>query len=138
MCELKQTATTRVLLGAAALVILGLSAALVISIDRTTVSAQSLPSSKAAIAIDELIDLSQTASWPPTDAGDTGWKDVLLTQIKTSSQKDLTFDVALQCGIVTDTTVKSSGGNQSASTARGTIAVRVLVDDDPAEPDNSI
>ena len=48
------------------------------------------------------------------------------------------FDVALQCGIVTDTTVKSSGGTQSSATARANIAVRVLVDGDPAEPDNSI
>ena len=48
------------------------------------------------------------------------------------------FDVALQCGIVTDTTVKSSGGTQSAATARANIAVRVLVDGEPAEPDNSI
>ena len=46
------------------------------------------------------------------------------------------FDVALQCGIVTDTTVKSSGGTQSAATARANIAVRVLADGDPAEPDN--
>ena len=77
-------------------------------------------------------------SGPPNNANDTGWVDVLETTIKTSSQKDLVFDVALQCGIVTDTTVKSSGGTQSAATARANIAVRVLVDGDPAEPDNSI
>jgi hypothetical protein len=63
---------------------------------------------------------------------------VLATQIKTSSQKDLVFDVAMQCGIVTDTTVTSSGGSQSSATARGTIAVRVLVDGEAAEPDGSI
>jgi hypothetical protein len=96
------------------------------------------PSAKAAVAIKELIDLSQTADGPPNDSGDTDWQDVLTTTIKTSSQKDLVFDVALQCGIVTDTTVKSGGGTQSSATARGTIAVRVLVDGDPAEPDNSI
>ena len=130
--------TKGMVLAALALSILCFAVGLLITSTRTTLSAQSLPSSKAAVAIDELIDLSQTASGPPNDSGDTGWVDVLRTQIKTSSQKDLTFDVALQCGIVTDTTVKSSGGNQSAATARGTIAVRVLVDDDPAEPDNSI
>jgi len=104
----------------------------------TPVSAQGTPASKAAVAIKELIDLSQTAGGPPNSANDTGWVDVLETTIKTSSQKDLVFDVALQCGIVTDTTVKSSGGTQSAATARANIAVRVLVDGDPAEPDNSI
>jgi hypothetical protein len=102
------------------------------------VDAQGFPSAKAAVAIDELIDLSQTAGGPPNSSGDTGWVDVLTTQIKTSSQKDLVFDVALQCGVVTDTTVKSSGGSQSSATARGTIAVRVLVDGVAAEPDGSI
>src|SRR5262245_46457064 len=102
------------------------------------VEAQGFPSAKAAVAIDELIDLSQTASGPPTGGGDTGWQDVLKTFIKTSSQKDLLFDVAMQCGIVTDTTVKSSGGNTSSSTARGTISVRVLVDDEAAAPTGSI
>lgn len=102
--------------------------------------AQSLPASKAAVKIDELIALSQAISGtsPTNDSGDTGWVDVLSTQIKTANQKDLLFDVSLQCGIVTDTTVKSSGGNQSSTTARANIAVRVLVDGVPAEPDNSI
>lgn len=103
-------------------------------------SAESLPSSKAAVAIDNLIDLSQAASGasPTSAAGDTGWVDVLQTQIKTASQKDLLFDVAMQCGIVTDSTVKSSGGTQSSATARANMAVRVLVDGSPATPDNSV
>jgi len=96
------------------------------------------PSSKASVAVDELIDLSQTASGPPNSSNTTGWTDVLKTTIKTSSQKDLLFDVAMQCGIVTDTTVKSSGGSQSAASARGTIAVKVLVDGKPALPSGSI
>lgn len=100
--------------------------------------AQSLPASKAAVKIDELIALSQAIAGPTNDSGDTGWIDVLSTQIKTANQKDLLFDVSLQCGIVTDTSVKSSGGSQSSSTARANIAVRVLVDGVPAEPDNSI
>ena len=102
------------------------------------VEAQGFPSAKAAVAIDELIDLSQAVNGPPNSSGDTGWVDVLTTQIRTSSQKDLVFDVAMQCGIVTDTTVKSVGGDKSSATARGTIAVRVLVDGVAAEPDASI
>jgi hypothetical protein len=100
--------------------------------------AQRLPSSKAAVKIDEMIALSQAISGGTNGSNDTGWVDVLHTQIKTANQKDLLFDVSLQCGIVTDTTVKSSGGSQSSATARGNIAVRVLVDGVPAEPDNSI
>jgi hypothetical protein len=105
---------------------------------RFGVQAEGLPSSKAAVAIDELVNMSSAAATDPAAPGDTGWVNILSTQMKTSSQKDLTFDVALQCGIVTDTTVKSSGGNTSSSTARANIAVRVLVDGVAAQPDNSI
>lgn len=111
--------------------------AAVASLFALSVQAESLPSSKAAVAVDELISLSQVAS-PDSLAGDTGWVDVLATQIKTANQKDLLFDVSMQCGIVTDTTVKSGGGTTSAATARGTIAVRVLVDGVAALPDGGI
>lgn len=109
-----------------------------VSLTRASVEANGFPSAKAAVAIDELVNMSSAIATSPSAPGDTGWVDILSTEIKTSSQKDLVFDVALQCGIVTDTTVKSSGGNQSTSTARANIAVRVLVDGQPAEPDNSI
>src|SRR5947207_1710194 len=106
-----------------ALVVLMVSAsvALVLALSGSA-TATSIPAAKASVAIDNLIDLSQTASGPPNGAGDTGWVDVLKTQIKTSSQKDLVFDAALQCGIVTDTTVKSSGGTTSSATSRGTLS----------------
>src|SRR5262245_45079313 len=118
--------------GAVALASVALVAGFALANVFSKVEAQGVPSSKAAIAIDSLIDLSQAAGGPPNSSGDTGWVDVLATQIKTPNQKDLTFDVAMQCGIVTDTTVKSGGGTQSAATARGNIAVRVLVDGNPA------
>lgn len=100
----------------------------------------SIPASKATVAIDNVIALSQAANGtaPTGESGDTGWVDVLSSQIKTSSQKDLLFDVSMQCGIVTDTTVKSSGGQASSATSRGTIAVQVLVDGEPALPSGSI
>jgi len=127
----------RKLIGASALLVLVLTAAVAVAFANAS-SGTSIPAAKASVAIDNVIDLSQTASGPPNSTGDTGWVDVLRTQIKTSSQKDLTFDAALQCGIVTDTTVKSSGGTQSAASARGTISVRVLVDGNPADPTGSI
>jgi len=104
----------------------------------TTASAESIPASKAAVALDELINISQTATGPGSSNNDTGWVDILSTQIKTANQKDLLFDVSLQCGLVTDTTVKSTNGTTSAATARGVIAVRVLVDDTAALPDGGI
>ena len=126
-----------------AMVLLGLmiGAALALALSGSKpaeAQSNSLPAAKASVAIDELIALSQTASAPPSSSGSTGWVDVLGTRIKTSQQKDLVFDVALQCGIVTDTTVSSKNGGLSSSQARGTISVRVLVDGVPAEPDNSI
>ena len=107
---------------------------------RSSVEAEGFPASKAAVSINELVALSQSASAsdPTPDSGSTPWTTILQTQIKTSSQKDLVFDVALQCGIVTDTTVRSSGGDKSSVTARANIAVRVWVDDELATPSNSI
>ena len=103
-------------------------------------SNDSLPASKAAVAGDHLMGLSQAASGasPTNSTGDTGWVDVLETQIRIANQKDLLFDVAMQCGIVTDTAVKNSGGTTSTATARANMAVRVPVDGAPATPDNSI
>jgi hypothetical protein len=133
--------------GALALLALAgaMALALMLSSSNTDVanaqSSGSIPASKAAVAVDELIALSQTAgadAGDPSDAGTTGWVDVLETQIKTSQQKDLNIIAALQTGVVTDNTVSSKNGGLSSSTARGTVSVRVLVDDDPAEPDNSI
>jgi hypothetical protein len=130
----RSTGATLALLG----LIAAVAAAFLLSGAKPARSADSgVPASKAAIAIDELIDLSAIAS-PETPAGDTGWQPVLKTQIKTANQKDLLFDVAMQCGIVTDTTVKSAGGNLSSTTARANMAVRVLVDGEPALPANSI
>ncbi len=90
----------------------------------------SLPSSKAAVAISELIDLSVAAGVnqdPDAVTNNTGWVSILTTYIKTPNQKELAFDVALQCGLITDTTVKSKGGTKDASQAEGSIRVRVKV-----------
>ena len=97
----------------------------------------SLPASKATIAINHLIDLSaQAANTATSSSNDTGWQTVLSTQIKTANQKDLMFDAAFQCGLVTDTTVASKNATLSTSTARANIAVKVLVDGQPASPVN--
>jgi len=84
--------------------------------------------SKAAAAISELIDLSVAAP-DNGDPADTGWQTILTTYIKTPNQKELAFDVALQCGLITDTTVKSKGGEKDISSAEGSISVRVMVTD---------
>jgi hypothetical protein len=77
-----------------------------------------LPSAKgsAAISNSTLLEATvQTHSWDP----------VLSTMIQVASQKGLVLDVALQCGLYTDTLVRSKGGDKDTSTAEAAIDVRV-------------
>lgn len=55
------------------------------------------------------------------------WGTIIRSYVRVPSWMDLAFDVSLQCGMVTDTTVKSRNGNKSTSTAEGDIKVRVRV-----------
>ena len=85
--------------------------------------------SKVAVAVGDLVDIgvaSTTVAGPTTTVGPT---TVLQTFIKTGSKKDLAMDVALQCGIITDTTVKSKGGDKGTSAARGRISIIVTATD---------
>ena len=77
-----------------------------------------IPSAKgsAAISNNTLLEATdRTHSWDP----------VLSTMIQVASQKELVFDVALQCGLYTDTLVRSKGGEKDTSTAEAAIDVRV-------------
>lgn len=85
----------------------------------------SLPSSKAAASLGTLIDLGALASTNGAATTDTGYTTVMQSFIKTSEQKDLSADVALQCGIDTDTTVRSKNGATDISTAKGAVSIRV-------------
>jgi hypothetical protein len=97
-------------------------------------AADNMPSSKAAAAINALITLRADASDEGITDITVGWANILETQIKTPNQKELAFGVALQCGLITDTTVRSKGGNKDGSEAEGSIRVRVQVE----APDGSI
>lgn len=94
-----------------------------------TAVAEGTPAAKATFAYDGLIALQSSASQTNTGtASDVdGWATVLRSQLKTANQKDLFINPSLQCGIVTDTTVKSLNGSTDSSEARGTIRVRVKV-----------
>ncbi len=86
---------------------------------------QNMPSAKSTVAIANLTALGVAAFSNPSP--DSGWVPILMNYIKTASQKDLAFDVALQCGLVTDTTVKSKRGDKDSASAKGSIRVRVKV-----------
>jgi hypothetical protein len=93
-------------------------------------AAEVLPSSKATFAYNELISVP---AWSIMSGGcgsvgdNSGWKSILKQQIKLANQKDLFMGASLQCGIVTDTTVKSLNGSEDSAEARATIRVRVKI-----------
>jgi len=93
--------------------------------------AQSTPSAKATFAYSSLINLKACNAIDAAGCGatpsDTGWTPVLRQQIKLANQKDLFLGASLQCGIVTDTTVKSLNGSLDSAEARGTVRVRIKV-----------
>ena len=59
------------------------------------------------------------------------WVDVpnMYTDIRVPNKEDLVFDVALQCSLSTDTTVKSKGGNKDTSSAAAGVKVRVRIEE---------
>jgi len=100
-------------------------------------------SSKAAWRFEEVIDLASAAASDsePDDPNDTGWQTILTTHIKTPNAKELAMGVSLQCGLITDTTVRSKGGELDSAAAQSRIKIRVRVTQPDgtvvfAEPDN--
>lgn len=91
-------------------------------------AAQSTPSSKATFAYSSLVALPAcNATAGCSGTSDTDWKPILKQQIKLANKKDLFLGASLQCGIVTDTTVKSLNGSYDSAEARGTIRVRIKI-----------
>lgn len=91
-------------------------------------AAQGIASAKATFAYSTLISLPACNTTDAAGCGgtsDTGWKSILKQQIKMANQKDLFFGASLQCGIVTDTQVKSLNGSLDSAEARATIRVRI-------------
>lgn len=80
-----------------------------------------MPSSKASAAFTKATIIEATAETH-------SWDPVLSTYIKVPQQKELIFNVALQCGLVTLTQVKSKGGKHDTSTAMAKIDVRVKLE----------
>lgn len=94
-------------------------------------------SSKAAWRFKEVIDLASAAAADPANPGptanDTGWVSVLTTHIKTPNAKELGIGVSLQCGLVTDTTVRSKNGELDSASAQARIKILVRI----TQPDGS-
>jgi hypothetical protein len=108
-----------------------------------TIVAMAMPadaqSSKAAWRFEEIVSLPHasaagSAGGVTSATNDTGWVDILTTHIKTPNGKELAIGASLQCGLVTDTTVRSKNGDLDSSASRGKIAVRVQI----TQPDGTI
>jgi hypothetical protein len=96
-------------------------------------------SSKAAWRFENIVALDHAVadtdpSTDPASEFDTGWVSILTTHIKTPNAKELAIGVSLQCGIVTDTTVRSKSGTLDSSAAQGRVKVRVKI----TQPDGSV
>jgi hypothetical protein len=87
--------------------------------------AQNQPASKATAKVGLI-----TAMIDPND----GFTTILEQDIRTPNGKDLFIDVSLECGLATDTVVKSKGGQRDTSVAEAGVFLQVLVDDTVALP----
>jgi hypothetical protein len=92
----------------------------------TSAMAEGTPSSKATFGADEVVAISQ--GQVTVGSTETAWMDVIERDLKTANNKDLIIIPSLQCGVVTDGTVKSKGGTSNSTTTRGRIRVRVKVE----------
>ena len=100
------------------------ASALVLSLGVTGVMAEASAKATAAVSSINLINSTE----------DQSWTKILSNSIKTASQKDLFIDASLECGLYTDTTVKSKNSVKDTSTAEATVQVRVMIDGNEAAP----
>jgi hypothetical protein len=91
------------------------------------------PAAKATCAVNNITLLDWDESLTKAPAGD-GWTSILFNTIKTANKKDLFIDVSLECGLYTQTLVRSKGGKKDTSSADACIKVRVLIDGDSTDP----
>ena len=67
-------------------------------------------------------------------SADMGWRTIIPTSISTSMNKALQINVSLECGLYTNTVVKSQNMVTDASSAFAGVDVQVLIDGKPAQP----
>jgi hypothetical protein len=84
-----------------------------------------VPATKAAAFFGDIAILNST---------DLAFTTIMTTQIKTSNRKTLFINPSLECGLFTQTTVRSKNGTKDTSTASATIEMQVLVDGVAAQP----
>jgi len=104
----------------------------------TAAFSEGMPSSKSggAVVFDGLAVMNSNAAAAYSATDVDGWTTVISTSLKCANQKDLIVNPSFECGLYTDTTVKSKGGVRDTSSASASIRVRVIMDGIVhAEPD---
>ena len=96
--------------------------------------AQAASSKAGGITSQDATILSEGATVDANGDGETDYVTFLAGDIQTSQWADVVMDVSLECGVYTETLVKSKGGNSDTSRAEAGVQVRVLVDGVMAEP----
>lgn len=99
------------------------------------------PSGKAAMAFGNIVSLGTACAVAGVDengvplecangeTNDTGFHTILETTIKTAEKKYLGLDMALQCSLLTDTTVRGKDGELDGANAEAGIRVRIKATD---------
>lgn len=93
--------------------------------EQSVSSGGGVPSTKASAFFGDIAILDST---------DLAWTNIMTTQIRTSNQKTLFISPSLECGLYTNTTVRSRNGSKDSSTASATVQMQVLVDGKVAMP----
>src|SRR3954465_12419080 len=67
-------------------------------------------------------------------SSELAWTNIMTTTIKTSNGKTLFINPSLECGLYTETNVRSQRGRKDTSSASASIEMQVLVDGVAAQP----
>ncbi|TQV61392.1 MAG: hypothetical protein FNT29_11650 [Halothiobacillaceae bacterium] len=94
------------------------AAALVLGNSAFAAGANKIPSAKASTVVSDTVLIEAVGATQSAD-------EVLHTTIKVPEQKEMIFDVSMECGLYTNTLVKSKGGTADTSTAEAAVDVNV-------------
>src|SRR5437879_3846452 len=83
-------------------------------------------SAKVTAKVGSIIQVDADTNSSPS--GLSPWHNILNNTLHTSQQKDLFVSVSLECGLLTDTTVRSKNGTSDTSVAAASVQARVIVD----------
>lgn len=107
-----------------------LAASMAAALISSAAFAESQPSAKSTAMVSGINVIGVKADTGPG----SGWTTILSNTIKTPNPADLFVDVSLECGLYTNTVVKSKGGTKDTSTATAGVKVQVLVDGKAIHP----